>query len=428
MHAHPAALSALLSLLAPLTGQQQSESPEALEKRARAIHARVLTLDTHKDISANLAPEKLPDDPAEAARMRQRFDPAERGDQQVDFPKMREGHLDCAFFIVYVGQGRNDGAGFVRAKQQAMLKFDAIHRMARLYPGHIGLATTADQVEQLHQDGKLIACIGIENGYCMGEDLSLVEEFHRRGARYMSIAHNRHSQLGDSHTPKEPLHNGLSELGRKAVAEMNRVGIMVDISHASKDAMMQAVELSSAPVIASHSGAAAVNAHSRNLDDEQLRALAANGGVIQCVALASFVKSNQERDLKSRELRAELGIQRRGNRGEQDADCESRMQQYRDGMVAINAEYPRANVQNFVDHIEHAVKVAGIDHVGISSDFDGGGGIDGWNDASETANVTLELVRRGYTEEQIQQLWSGNLLRAWREVEAKAQQLQSGSR
>jgi membrane dipeptidase len=284
----------------------------------------------------------------------------------------------------------------------------------------IGLATSPAQVEQLHRDGKLIACIGIENGYPMGEDLGLIARFHERGARYMSIAHNRHSQLGDSHTPAEPVHGGLSELGRKAIAEMNRVGIMVDVSHAARTTMLQAVEASKAPVIASHSGARAVNDHTRNLDDEQLRALARKGGVIQCVALADFVRSDRERTKAREALMEQHGVG--GGRGEDlpEAERDRRWQQVREGMVAIDAKYPRADVRAFVDHVDHVVKTVGIDHAGISSDFDGGGGVTGWNDASEARNVTRELVRRGYTEEQIGKIWSGNLLRVWREVEKVA--------
>lgn len=400
----------------------------ALEARARAIHARVLTLDTHKDIPDQLAPEQLPEDPDTRAEFRRRYDPTVRGSSQVDFPKMREGAYDCAFFIVYVGQGPLTEAGYRRALDQAEAKFAAIHRMARLHPEHIALATSPDEVERLHVEGRLIACIGIENGYPMGEDLARIARFHEQGARYMSIAHNRHSQLGDSHTPAEPLHGGLSELGRQAVAEMNRVGIMVDVSHASRDAMLQAVAASQAPVIASHSGCRAVNDHTRNLDDEQLRALRRNGGVIQCVALAEFVKSNPEREVAVRALRDELGLGRRGRDGEAEPDprsLEERMAIYRKRLIEIDARFPRASIRDFVDHIDHAVKVAGIDHVGIGSDFDGGGGIDGWNDASESWNVTLELVRRGYTEEQIGKIWSGNLLRVWRRCEAVAAKLQA---
>lgn len=399
---------------------QDEQSPDAA-----AIHARVLTLDTHKDIEPQLAPEKLPEDPVTRERFRRKFDPSVRGEQQVDFPKMREGGYDAGFFIVYVDQGPLNAAGYRRALDQAMAKFDAIHRMARLFPNDIEIAYTPDDVARIHEAGKLVACIGIENGYPMGEDLSLLAKFHALGARYMSIAHNRHSQLGDSHTPAEPLHGGLSELGRKAILELNRLGIMVDVSHAAKSTMMQALEVSKAPVLASHSGCRAVCDHTRNLDEEQLRALAKNGGVIQCVALASFVRSDQERSAAIAELRAEIGLPAPGSApaGEPDPDFEAKMERFEAGLAEIDARYPKADVRDFVDHIDHAVKVCGIDHVGIATDFDGGGGIRGFEDASETPHVTEELVRRGYTEEQIAKIWSGNTLRLWREVERVAREM-----
>ncbi|HLQ36700.1 MAG TPA: dipeptidase [Planctomycetota bacterium] len=428
MLAHQAV--ALFTLSSLVLAQDAPTAEAELQARARAIHARVLTLDTHKDISAQLAPEQLPEEPQARAEYRARFDPTVRGSNQVDFPKMRAGGYDCAFFIVYVGQGPLTDAGFHRATEQALAKFDAIDRMARLYPQEIGLARTPDDVEKIWNSGKLVACIGIENGYSMGEDLSLIARFHARGARYMGIAHNKHSQLGDSHTPDEPLHHGLSELGKKAIAEMNRVGIMVDVSHSSRATMLQALAISKAPVLASHSGCRALCDHGRDLDDDQLLALKANGGVIQCVAFADYVKAGPERTAAVAALRQELGLGGRhgGDSGAESDDLEQRLAKFRERMQAVDQKYPPANVHDFVDHIDHAVKVIGIDHVGISSDFDGGGGVQGWNDASETANVTIELVRRGYTEPQIGKLWSGNTLRLWREVEAVSKKLQAEAR
>ncbi|MCA8949926.1 MAG: dipeptidase [Planctomycetes bacterium] len=396
------------------------DAERTLAANARRLHAEILTLDTHKDIKPQLAPESLPDDPTTRERFRNEYDPSVRGSQQVDFPKMREGGYDCAFFIVYVGQGALTPAGYASALRAANDKFDAIDRMARLFPDTIGLATSPAKVRELHAAGKLIACIGIENGYPMGEDLGLIERFQQRGARYMSIAHNRHSQLGDSHTPLEPLHGGLSELGKKAIAELNRVGIMVDVSHASKATMLEAVALSKAPVIASHSGCRALRDHSRNLDDEQLRALRKNGGVIQVVGLAGFLKDDTARRAAQDALRAALGFDRKADEAEPELPLEARMAALERGMKAIDAELPRGNVRDYVDHIDHAVQVAGIDHVGLASDFDGGGGVDGWNDATETPNVTIELVRRGYSRAQIEKIWSGNLLRVWEQVEKYA--------
>lgn len=403
----------------------------ALLARAAEIHRAAITLDTHKDISSSLATEELPDDPVQAARERLRNDPTLWGTNQVDFPKMRAGGLDVAFYIVYVGQGPLDDDGYAKARAAAIAKFDAIERMARRFPEHIEIARSASDVERIADAGKLVACIGIENGYVMGEDLSAIEDFHRRGARYMSITHNRHSQLGDSNTPAdEPLHGGLSDLGRRAIEEMNRVGIMVDVSHASKTTTLEAIAHSRAPVIASHSGVDAVYEHGRNLSDEELLALKANGGVIQCVAFASYVKDDGGRREFIRKTREELGLPpRRGpSSAEVTPEQRKKLRELRDRVQEFEKSIEPSSVRHFVDHIDHAVELIGIDHVAISSDFDGGGGVVGWNDASETFNVTLELVRRGYGAEAIEKLWSGNTLRVWRAVEGVAAELQEEDR
>lgn len=410
-----------LLLVAPQASAPK-ESEAELIARARRIHYDALTLDTHKDIRATLARSPEAQDAAERERERRRDDPTLWGPNQVDFPKMRAGGLDVAFYIVYVGQGALDEEGFARARAQALAKFDAIERMAERYPGHIGLARSAADVERITSEGRLVACIGIENGYAMGEDLGAIAEFHARGARYMSITHNRHSQLGDSNTPEEPLHGGLSELGRRAIEEMNRVGIMVDVSHASKTTTLQTIAHSKAPVIASHSSVDAVFEHGRNLSDDELRAIKANGGVVQCVAFRAYVKDDGGRRDFIASVRDELGLpaQRGSRAAPDDPETRAKMRELRARVEAFDARLEPASVKDLVDHIDHAVKIAGIDHVGISSDFDGGGGVDGWDDASETPNVTIELVRRGYTAEEIGKLWSGNTLRVWRAVEAVA--------
>ncbi|MEZ6015546.1 MAG: membrane dipeptidase [Planctomycetota bacterium] len=400
--------------------------PEAaLLARAREVHWASLTLDTHKDIRASLASEPSEGERAGRERADLRDDPRRWGPNQVDFPKMRAGGLDAAFYIVYVGQGALDAGGFALAKEQALAKFDAIERQARRFPDDIVLARTPDEVRRAFAAGKLVSCIGIENGYAMGEDLSLIAEFERRGARYMSITHNGHSQLGDSNTPAEPLHGGLSALGERAIDELNRVGIMVDVSHAGKATMMQALERSRAPVLASHSGVRALCDHPRNLDDEQLRALAAQGGVLQCVAFDSYVVDARPREAAIERAREALGLPpgQRFNRVDPDDPDQDKLTELRARVAEIEREHPRADVARFVDHIDHAVEVMGIDHVAISSDFDGGGGIEGWRDASETFNVTLELVRRGYSAEQVAKLWSGNTLRLWEEVAAVSAQI-----
>ncbi len=396
------------------TEAPETESEDSIVETARGIHERVITLDTHVDIPSNYATEEV--------------DPGVRGDFQVDLPKMEEGGLNTAFFIVYVGQTERTPENYEKAKQDAMMKFDAIHRMSdEMYPERIEFAYTADDVVRIHESGKLVATIGIENGYVVGKDLSLLEKYHGLGARYITLAHGGHNDISDSATPREDLgdaeseHDGISAFGEEVIAEMNRLGIMVDVSHISKAAMLDAARLSQAPVMASHSGTRALSDHPRNMDDEQLLALNENGGVIQTVALGTFVKNPPDKQKAMEELLGEYGISSLGGMASLPEDKQAELRARR---TELASQWPEANVSDFVDHIDHSVELIGIEHVGISSDFDGGGGIDGWNDASETFNVTLELVRRGYTEEQIEKLWSGNLLRVWREVERVAQELQ----
>jgi membrane dipeptidase len=455
----------LLFLLTARTSTAQTNDA-ALIAKAKGIHERVLKLDTHNDIEpANFTPE---------------CNYTMRLTTQVNLPKMVEGGMDVSFMIVYVGQGPLTPEGFDSAYKQAVEKFDAVHRFTeKIAPDNIGLALTPADVLALHKKHLRIAVIGVENGYPIGNDIKKVEEFYNRGGRYMSLAHNGNSQLADSNTGEAQgylYNNGLSPLGRQVIAEMNRLGMMVDLSHPSKGANMEAMRLSQAPVIASHSGVRAIANVSRNMDDEQLLALKKNGGVIQIVGFASYVKTDsKERTDALAKLREEFGLAAQGggrgggggggNRGGRgrgadgatatrvcpvenagaaaqdrgarggvrgrgnaalDALSPERRADYDKRLAEIDTKLPpagRANVKDFVNHIDYAVKLIGIDHVGISSDFDGGGGVDGWNSAAEAFNVTLELVRRGYTEEQIGKMWSGNLLRVWGEVEKVSQKL-----
>lgn len=402
------AVSALTAL--PLPAQDGA----GLIERARRIHEAVITIDTHDDIPGSYATPEM--NPCTGTRM------------QVDVPKMTEGGLDVAFLIVYVGQTPRTPENYERARQQAMQKFEAIHRLTEtLCPDRIELAMTADDVERIHRSGKLVAAIGIENGYVIGRDISLLEKYHGLGARYMTLAHNGHNDIADSWQPSPRSgdegfeHNGLSAFGEQVVAEMNRLGIMVDVSHISKAAALHAARISRAPIMASHSSVRALTSIERNMDDEMMRALAATGGVMQIVAFPSYVKEQPpERQDAVRALREQLGIG--GGRGAMQNLDDAARAQYEAGMAEIERKWPSASVSDFADHIEYAVKLIGIDHVGISSDFDGGGGVAGWSDAAETFNVTLELVRRGYSEEDIGKLWGGNLLRVWRETERVARE------
>ena len=454
------------SLLA--AAQRAASDPPDLVARARAVHQRIITLDTHNDID----PLNFTADCNYTMRLT----------TQVNLPKMKEGGLDVSFFIVYVGQpdpkqtpDAFQPAGYERAYRAALAKFDAVHRLTeQIAPTEIGLALTPADVVRISKAGKKVAVVGIENGYPIGTDIKKVKEFYDRGGRYMSVAHNGHNQLADSHTGEATNDwkwGGLSPLGRQVIQEMNRLGMMVDVSHPSKASILEAIGLSKAPVIASHSSVRKLANQSRNMDDEMLKAVMTNGGVVQINAVAEFIRADPaERGPAVEALRSEFGLTggraggagsgtnagapgaarrcpvegsgamaesgaaggAQSGRGSATASLSaSRRAEFDRRMAEIDRKWPaapRARVKDYVDHIDYAVKLVGIDHVGIASDFDGGGGIEGWNSAAESFNVTLELVKRGYTEEQIGKIWSGNLLRVWREVEQVAKDIQAGKK
>lgn len=400
---------ALLSISFPaLLFSACAHVDDAVPLDSAAVHEQVLTLDTHVDIPLTYMGE---------------VDPGTDTDAQVDLGKMEKGGLDAAFFIVYTPQGELTKDGYAEAAEIAETRIKAIHQMAMKYEDRIAFATTVEHVRAAAAEAKLVALVGMENAFPLGSENVDVKTWADRGVRYMGITHFGHNQFGDSSNPNPerddgPRHNGLSDLGRDLVRSLNDHGIMVDVSHAGKETMMQAADLSRTPIIASHSGVKAIADTARNLDDEQLRKLRDVGGVAQMVALGSYVKLlTPEQEAFRENVRKELGLEtseaRSAMSDEQEAEYEARME----GMYDIE---PRATVADFADHIDHAVNIAGIDHVGIASDFDGGGGIDGWQDASETENVTKELIKRGYSEEDIAKIWGGNLLRALDAVEAGA--------
>ena len=430
------AILIIMSTIAPNSTSfaQTSPTEPGLVSRARAIHEKVINLDTHIDFEpGNLTGER---------------NYTQRLETQFNLPNMIDGGLDALFFSIYVGQTREaqnpdafTSAGYERPYKLAVEKFAAVQRFTReVAPDKIELALTAADVRRIHAKGKKVALIGVENGYSLGEEISRVKEFYDRGARYLSLTHNGHNQLADSHTGERDgwKWKGVSPFGKQVITELNRLGIMVDVAHASKQSMMQAAALSKAPIIASHSAARALCNVSRNMDDEQLLALKKSGGVIQVVAYSGFVKTTKpdspERTAALATVRKEYNLPEAAGPGQRarfqaaltqmPAD---RRAEYDRKLAEIDKQHPGdppVTLKEFIDHIDYAVKLIDIDHVGISSDFDGGGGVVGWNDASETFNVTLELVRRGYTEQQIEKLWGGNLLRVMEQAQRIARELQ----
>ena len=415
------------------TKKTEGSADVQLLQKAQQIHLNTTTLDTHDDINVQNFTDSL--------------NYTQDTDTQVNLLKMERGALDVAWFIVYTGQGDLTPAGYEKVAVNAQAKFDAIHRLVEVYaPNKIGLARSSQEVRDLRKEGKKVAMIGVENAYPLGENLNEVKRYYDLGARYMSLAHNGHNQFSDSNTGEfdnTSKHNGISELGKQLIEKMNYLGIMVDISHPSKEAIRQTIAHSKAPVIASHSSARTLSDHPRNLDDQQLQWVKESGGVVQTVAFSSYLHSekhnayNKAKDSILKVVGAKHDIPVLDKYEMRALDFEA-LQAYiskRNELFALAVEdleaiktiYPPVSVSDFVDHIDYIKSKIGIDHVGISSDFDGGGGIEGWQDASETLNVTKELVKRGYTEEEIEKIWGGNLLRVMEEVEAVAKKLQAGA-
>ena len=379
----------------------------ALVALSLPVYGQYLTLDSHIDI-----PFDYMDNP--------KHDPGNSTEMQVDFSKMKEGGLDSGFFIVYVGQSNLTDDGFKKAKDQAMLKFKAIHKMIQTYPDKILLALEPNDIRNAKEKGKISAAIGIENGYIIGNNINLLEDFYNLGARYITLAHIGHNQISDSSIPKKSLndaseiHGGLSSFGKEVILKMNQLGIMVDISHISDKAALQAIKLSQTPVIASHSSARAIANHPRNLSDNIIKKIANKNGVIQVVAFSSYIEVNKERNNAINSLREfivdltgdKIFIYRK----------HTEHPQYKIKMDEINRDFPLPSVDKFVDHVDYIVNLVGINYVGISSDFGGGGGIDGWMDASQTKNITLALLERGYSKNDIKKIWSENFLRVWTDV------------
>ncbi len=399
-------VAAMVLALAGCQAQTPDASKDTTEIPAKSvaqIHDQTLTLDTHIDIPLTYMTE---------------IDPSQMTDLQVDIPKLAAGKLDSGFWIVYTPQGDLTEEGLEAAQEIAGTRIAAIDQFVTDNAKRVGLAKTADDVRRITGEGRHAILIGMENAYPIGEALDTLAYYAEAGVRYVGITHFGHNQFGDSSNPHPvrddgPKWKGLSPLGKDLVRELNDLGVMVDVSHAGKATMMQAADLSRTPIIASHSGVKAVADSARNLDDEQLRKIAEVGGVAQMVALGSYVKfPTAEQQAARAALDAEFGDRNSWDQAKRDL--------YMDRRADITAMAPEASVADFVDHIDHAVMVAGINHVGIASDFDGGGGIAGWKDASETQNVTEELVKRGYSEEDIAKIWGGNLLRVMEAVEKAA--------
>ncbi|MGQ9802062.1 MAG: dipeptidase [Candidatus Saccharicenans sp.] len=389
-------------------------SAGSLEQKAREIHKKIVTVDTHCDTAMMLLRGNW--NPAE------RHDPEAPGSGKIDLPRMKEGGLDAEFFAAFVGQGPRNEQGYAQARKRTEELIQAVKAMVQANSNLLGLALNPDDAYRLKKQGKLIAFLGIENGFAIGRDLGLIKYFYDQGVRYITLCHSSDNDICDSSTDRaEPEDKGLSDFGRQVVRECNRTGMIIDISHASDRSFYDVLEASAAPIIASHSCARAVCDNPRNLTDDMIKALAAKGGVIQICFLSAYVKKprpNPERDKALAEFRAKYG----NWRNIQDEELRRKIMEE---MQEVNRKFPAdlATVQDLVDHIDHVVRLVGVDYVGIGTDFDGGGGVQGCNDVSQMINVTVELLRRGYSPKDIEKIWGKNFFRVFNRVQEVARQL-----
>ena len=404
----------LLNLFSHTMGYS-AKKPGAIERKAAKIHRSVLTIDSHTDTPLQM--------------VREGFNISVRHDSRkeyskIDFPRMKEGGLDGAFFGVFVSQGPRNPEAYEKIRQRTLMLFDTIAAAVGRNPGVAELAVSADDAIRLKKSGKRAVFIGIENGYAIGKDLSLLSTYYLKGARYVTLCHTKNNDIADSSTDSTE-NNGLSQYGYEVVQEMNHIGMMVDVSHISDKALKDVLAFTKAPVIASHSCAKALCNNPRNLTDDLLRAIAKNSGVVQMCILSDYVKTpvaNPARDS------AILAVRRQFNNFNGLSD--SAMKVARVAWGAVNAQYPQklATVADVVDHIDHIVAVAGIDHVGIGTDFDGGGAVEGCFDVSEMGNITLELVKRGYSKNEIRKIWGGNLMRVMKKTDKISQKYKQSCR
>ncbi|MCX6956271.1 MAG: dipeptidase [Verrucomicrobia bacterium] len=384
----------------------RAESEAELAARARAVHERLMVLDTHLDTPANL---KIP-----GWDILQEHAMAVDG-TQVDYPRMRAGGLDGGFWAIFTAQGPLTPEGRARARDAALLTALRIHKMVAAHPAEFELALKADDAARIAAAGKRIVYVSIENAYPIGQDLTLVKTFYDLGVRVLSPVHVLHNDLADSGSDSKPKPwGGLSPLGKQLVAECNRLGILLDASHASDEVLDQMMALSKTPIILTHSGVSAVFKHPRNIDDDRLRRLAASGGVIQMNALSAYLVDtppNPDRNKAMGEMEA-----RYTGRGELSPEMD---QQRRRERREIMAKFPvrRATFDDFMAQVLHALKVVGPQHVGFGADWDGGGGVIGMEDVASYGKVTEALLKAGYSEQDLAAIWGGNALRVLRAAE-----------
>lgn len=398
---------ALVSALAMICFD--SAAAEDASRETRRVHEDALVLDTHLDTPANFRRPgwSIADNHQHEGDL-----------SQVDLPRMKSGGLDGGFWVIYTPQGARDDAGKRVARDHGLDRLVSIHEMLAAHPGEMELALTADDAERIAAAGKRVSFISMENAAPLAKDPSLLTAYHRLGLRMLGITHVRNNDFGDSSTdPAGAEWNGLSPAGRALVQEANRLGIVLDASHASDAVFDQLLALSRAPIVLSHTSADALYDHPRNIDDARLRQLAAKGGVIHVNAYGGYLINIPK--IREREAAMDALGEKYGPESRLAVD---RVPSYLAERRAIEERYPvkRATFDNYMAHVLHILKVAGVDHVGIGADWDGGGGVAGLEDVSALPRITEALLVAGYTEQDVRKIWSGNLLRVVRETQAIA--------
>ncbi len=396
-------LCCVFALLLPLAALTASDKL-AISKQARDLHFRSIVIDTHDDTTQRLL------DPS--------FDIGVRhSDGNIDIPRMREGGLGAIFFSIWI-PGTITGP---EAVKQALDQIDAVRQAVAAHPKDLVLARTAADVRRAHQEGKIAALMGVEGGHMIADDLRVLRIYAALGVRYMTLTHMVNTDWADSSTDK-PAHNGLTDFGKQVVREMNRDGIMVDVSHVSDKTFWDALAVSQSPLIASHSSCRALCNAPRDMTDDMIRALAAKGGVIQINYHVGFL-SQKFRDADSRQIEdqinAEVAKRCAGKIGCEEVEDNTVTREF-----MAEGKLPRVDWSLIVDHIDHAVKVGGVDHVGLGSDFDGSVIPFGMDDASDLPKITDALLKRGYSESDVQKILGGNTLRVMEAAEATAKRLQ----
>ena len=386
-------------------------SAQAVPKKVYQLHQKMLTLDSHLDTPASL------DLPGWSIEEEHDVHDVHGDYTQVDLPRMKKGGLDGGFWAIYTPQGPLTVEGFRKARDFALLRGMSIRSMVAADHANFQLALAAKDAAQIAAAGKRVVYISIENAYPLGEDVSLLKTFYDIGVRVSGFAHFAHNQFADSSTDpsKRPRYGGLSPLGKQLLAEMNRLGIVPDASHSSDQVLDDLLALSKTPVLLTHSGCKAIYDHPRNIDDAHLKALAAQGGVIQMNAYGAYLRASKPNPERQKAMTALMGQMREDAKlsPEKRAELLSKRQE----IDRLYPERDKATFDDFMAHMLHALKVAGPDHVGIGLDWDGGGGVVGLEDVVDLPKITNALLKAGYSEADIQKIWSGNVLRVLKAAE-----------